>query len=194
MIRVAILGDIGSGKTFASKQFGYPIFNADEEVSKIYKKNKLCYLKIKKALPKFIVSNYLNKNELTNAILDDFRNLKKISRIIHPLVRKRLNNFLIKNKKRKIVVIDIPLFIENKLNKKNDILVYIEAKKNNIQKKLKKRKNYNKILFNNLRLLQLPLIKKKKMSKYKIVNNFNSNKIKKDIIKIKKKILDKWKK
>ena len=77
MIRVAILGDIGSGKTFASKQFGYPIFNADEEVSKIYKKNKLCYLKIKKALPKFILSNYLNKNELTNAILDDFRNLKK---------------------------------------------------------------------------------------------------------------------
>ena len=191
MIRVAILGDIGSGKTFASKQFGYPIFNADEEVSKIYKKNKLCYLKIKKALPKFILSNYLNKNELTNAILDDFRNLKKISRIIHPLVRKRLNNFLIKNKKRKIVVIDIPLFIENKLNKKNDILVYIEAKKNDIQKKLKKRKNYNKILFNNLRLLQLPLIKKKKMSKYKIVNNFNSNKLKKDIIKIKKKILDK---
>ena len=191
MIRVAILGDIGSGKTFASKQFGYPIFNADEEVSKIYKKNKSCYLKIKKALPKFILSNYLNKNELTNAILDDFRNLKKISRIIHPLVRKRLNNFLIKNKKRKIVVIDIPLFIENKLNKKNDILVYIEAKKNDIQKKLKKRKNYNKILFNNLRLLQLPLIKKKKMSKYKIVNNFNSNKLKKDIIKIKKKILDK---
>ena len=191
MIRVAILGDIGSGKTFASKQFGYPIFNADEEVSKIYKKNKLCYLKIKKALPKFILSNYLNKNELTNAILDDFRNLKKISRIIHPLVRKRLNNFLIKNKKRKIVVIDIPLFIENKLNKKNDILVYIEAKKNDIQKKLKKRKNYNKILFKNLRLLQLPLIKKKKMSKYKIVNNFNSNKLKKDIIKIKKKILDK---
>ena len=94
----------------------------------------------KKALPKFILSNYLNKNELTNAILDDFRNLKKISRIIHPLARKRLNNFLIKNKKRKIVVIDIPLFIENKLNKKNDILVYIEAKKNDIQKIKKKKK------------------------------------------------------
>ena len=60
-----------------------------------------------------------------------------------------------------------------------------------IFKKIKKKKNYNKILFNNLRLLQLPLIKKKKMSKYKIVNNFNSNKLKKDIIKIKKKILDK---
>ena len=54
MIRVAILGDIGSGKTFVSKQFGYPIFNADNEVSKIYNQDKSCFLKIKKALPKNI--------------------------------------------------------------------------------------------------------------------------------------------
>ena len=191
MIRVAILGDIGSGKTFVSKQFGYPIFNADEEVRKIYKKDKSCFLKIKKALPKFILSNSLNKNELMNAILDDFKNLKKISKIVHPLVRKKLNYFLIKNKKRKMVVLDIPLFIENKLNKQDDILVYIEAKKNDIQKKLKKRANYNEKIFNNLRLIQLPLAKKKRISEFKLVNNFNSNKIKKDIKIIKEKILSK---
>jgi len=191
MIRVAILGDIGSGKTFISKQFGYPIFNADEEVRKIYKKDKSCFLKIKKALPKFILSNSLNKNELMNAILDDFKNLKKISKIVHPLVRKKLNYFLIKNKKRKMVVLDIPLFIENKLNKQDDILVYIEAKKNDIQKKLKKRANYNEKIFNNLRLIQLPLAKKKRISEFKLVNNFNSNKIKKDIKIIKEKILSK---
>ncbi len=191
MIRVAILGDIGSGKTFVSKQFGYPIFNADEEVSKIYKKDKSCFLKIKKALPKFILSNSLNKNEITNAILDDFKNLNKISKIVHPLVRKKLNYFLIKNKKKKMVVLDIPLFIENKLHKKDDILVFIDAKKNDIQKKLKKRKNYNKTILNNLKLIQLPLAKKKRMSKFTLVNNFNSNKTKKDIIIIKKKILNK---
>ncbi len=191
MIRVAILGDIGSGKTFVSRQFGYPTFNADEEVRKIYKKNKLCFFKIKKALPKFILSDFLNKNEIKNAILDDFKNLKKISKIVHPLVRKKLNNFLIKNKNRKMVVLDIPLLIENKLNKKDDILIYIEAKKKNIQKKLKERESYNRKIFNNLRLIQLPLAKKKRMSEFKLVNNFNSNKIKKDIIKIKKKILNK---
>ncbi len=191
MIRVAILGDIGSGKTFVSRQFGYPTFNADEEVRKIYKKNKLCFFKIKKALPKFILSDSLNKNEIKNAILDDFKNLKKISKIVHPLVRKKLNNFLIKNKKRKMVVLDIPLLIENKLNKKDDILIYIEAKKKNIQKKLKERENYNRKIFKNLRLIQLPLAKKKRISEFKLVNNFNSNKIKKDIIKIKKKILNK---
>ena len=162
MIRVAILGDIGSGKTFVSKQFGYPIFNADNEVSKIYNQDKSCFLKIKKALPKFILSNSLKKNELTNAILNDFKNLKKISNVVHPLVRKKLNNFLIKNKKKKLVILDIPLFIENKLNKKNDILVYIEAKKTDIQKKLKKRKNSNKKILQNLRRIQLPLSKKRR--------------------------------
>ena len=191
MIRVAILGDIGSGKTFVSKQFGYPVFNADDEVAKIYKKDKSCFLKIKKSLPKFILSNSLNKNEITNAILDDFKNIKKISKIVHPLVRKRLKNFLIRNRKKKMVILDIPLFIENNLNKKNDILIYIKARKSDIQKKLKKRKNYNKKIIDNLRLIQLPLALKKKISEFTLINSFNSNRTKKDIIMIKNKILNK---
>ena len=40
MIRIGILGDIGSGKSFVSKAFGYPVFNADSEVGKLYKKNR----------------------------------------------------------------------------------------------------------------------------------------------------------
>ena len=38
MIRIAVIGDIGSGKSYVAKQFGYPVFNADNEVSKLYKK------------------------------------------------------------------------------------------------------------------------------------------------------------
>ena len=48
MIRIALTGGIGSGKTFISKLFGYPVFNADEVVTKIYAKNKNVYLKLKK--------------------------------------------------------------------------------------------------------------------------------------------------
>jgi len=39
MIRLAVLGDIGSGKSHIAKYFGYPVFNADSEVDKLYKKN-----------------------------------------------------------------------------------------------------------------------------------------------------------
>ena len=40
MIRVGILGDIGSGKSYVAKNFGYPVFNADTEVRTLYKKDK----------------------------------------------------------------------------------------------------------------------------------------------------------
>ena len=63
MIKVGILGDIGSGKSFVAKQFGYPVFNADK-VSDIYKNDKSCYNKIKKKFPKFIKSKILKKMSL----------------------------------------------------------------------------------------------------------------------------------
>ena len=56
MIKIAILGDIGAGKSFIAKQFGYPVFNADNEVKKIYSKDKGCYKKLKKAIPQYISS------------------------------------------------------------------------------------------------------------------------------------------
>ena len=56
MIRIGILGGIGSGKSHAAKQFGYPVFNADLEVGKLYKKNRKCYRKLQKALPHYIFS------------------------------------------------------------------------------------------------------------------------------------------
>ena len=48
MIRVGMMGGIGSGKSFIAKLFKYPVFNADEEVNRIYKKDKKCFFKLKK--------------------------------------------------------------------------------------------------------------------------------------------------
>ena len=62
MIRIAILGDIGSGKSFVAKNFGYPVFNADFEVSKLYQKEKKVFNKLKKELHNYILGknwNYL---------------------------------------------------------------------------------------------------------------------------------------
>ena len=61
MIRIGILGDIGSGKSFVAKNFGYPVFNADYEVSKLYEKNKKVYQKLKKILPEYIFEFPINK-------------------------------------------------------------------------------------------------------------------------------------
>ena len=128
MIKIGILGDIGSGKSFIARQFGCPVFNADKEVNKIYKKNRYCYKKLKNKLPKYIKSYPINKIELSKAIIANNKNLRKVVNIVHPIVRKEMNFFLKRNNKRKMVVLDIPLLIENKLNKKKDILIFIDTK------------------------------------------------------------------
>ena len=154
MIRIAVVGDIGSGKSYVAKQFGYPVFNADAAVIQLYKKNRKCFEKLKKVLPKYIISFPINKKEISKAIIDNKNNLKKIIKIIHPEVRASMNNFLSKNKSKKIIVLDIPLLIENKINKKKDVLVFIDAKKKEINKRLKKRPNYNLKMFKKLKKLQ----------------------------------------
>ena len=138
MIRIGILGDIGSGKTYIAKKFGYPVFNADAEVAALYKKSRKCYNKLKKILPNYISSFPVKKKELKRAISSNSSNLKKIIKIIHPEVRSKMKNFLKKNKNKKYVVLDIPLLLENKINKKSDVLIFVDAKKKEINKRLKK--------------------------------------------------------
>ena len=189
MIRISILGDIGSGKSNVAKQFGYPVFNADIEVKKIYKKNKNCFKKLKKALPKYIFSFPVKRKELSKAVVQGRNNIKKINKIIHPEVRLKMNQFLKKNRKKKAVILDIPLLLEGKINNKKDILVFVEAKKKEIIKRLQKRPNFYLKINNRLRKLQLPLEAKKRKSNFIIKNNFKNNFVKKNVKNILKKII-----
>ena len=189
MIRIAVVGDIGSGKSYIAKQFGYPIFNADVEVAKIYKKNRKCFNKLNKLLPKYITVFPVKKEALLKAIMANKNNIKKITKIIHPEVRSLVKNFIKKNKKRKIVVLDIPLLLENKINKKKDVLVYVDAKKKDINVRLKRRGNYNKKIIKKLRRLQLPLEIKKKRSDFIIKNDFKRKQCKKNVKKVLNKII-----
>ena len=101
-----------------------------------------------------------------------------------------MENFLDKNKKSKIVVLDIPLLIENKINKKGDVLVFVSSSKNNILKRLKKRPLFNKEILKTLKKNQSLLIKKRKLAYYIVDNNYPPNIMKKKIKLIKKKILN----
>ncbi len=189
MIRIAVVGDIGCGKSYIAKKFGCPVFNADDEVNKIYKKSKKCYYKLRKSLPNYIYSFPIKKNKLSEAILDKQNNIKKIIKIIHPEVRLKMNKFIKKNKNKKFVVLDIPLLIENKINKKNDILVFVEAKKKEINKRLKKRSGINHEIIKKFKKVQLPIEIKKRKSNFVIKNNFKNNNAKKNVKILMRKIL-----
>jgi len=177
MIRIGILGEIGSGKSYVASNFGYPVFNADHEVAKLYKLNKNVFNKLNKKLPKYIHSFPIEKIEISNAILANRINLKKIIKIVHFEIRKKMNVFLKKNKNKKIVILDIPLLLENKINKKKDILVYVQSNKSLILQRLKKRKNFNNELLKKFKNIQYSSVYKKKKSHFIIKNNFTKKSV-----------------
>ena len=189
MKRIGILGDIGSGKSYIAKCFGYPVFNADEEVGKLYKRDKRIYFKLKKILPNYINSFPINKNEISKAILANRINLKKIVKIVHLEIRKKMFFFLKKNTNKKIVILDIPLLLENKINKKKDILIFVQSKKTDILKRLKKRKNFNNQVFNKFQKIQFSASYKKRKSHFVILNDFSYKTIKIKIKKIRSQII-----
>ena len=175
MIKIGILGDIGSGKSYVAQNFGYPVFNADYEVAKLYQKNRKVFNKLKKDLPKYIFSFPMEKKEISNAILANKNSLDKIIKIVHFEIKKKMNLFLKKYKNSKIVILDIPLLLENKI--KNDILVYVQSKRSSILKRLKKRKNFNQKLLKKFKAIQLPISYKKKKSQFIIKNNFTKKSV-----------------
>ena len=181
MIIIGILGDIGAGKSYVAQNFGYPVFNADYEVARLYQQNKNIFNKLKAKLPKYINSFPIEKKEISDAILANKNNLKKIIKIVHFEIRKKLNNFLKKNRNKRIVILDIPLLLENKINRKNDILVFIQSKKSNILKRLKKRPNFNQKLLSKFKNIQLSLDYKKNKSNFIIKNDFTRKSVKKDV-------------
>ena len=191
MIRIVVVGEIGSGKTYVAKLFGFPVFNADKEVSKIYMNNRDIYKKLKKQLPMFIFSFPIKKKEIGNAVKNNSKNLKIISKIVHPVVRNNMFKFLKDNNSKEAVVLDIPLYFENKLNKKTDTIIFISAKKKLINSALKKRGKSDLKLLKKIGKFQQPLWMKKKKSNYKIINNFQSENLKNKVKILKHKILNK---
>ena len=190
MIRIATVGEIGSGKSYVAKLLGFPVFNADIQINKIYKNNYKCFLLLKKKLPQFIKSYPIRKSEILKAILTNKKNLKKITKTVHPIVRSYMLNFIKRNKKKKAIVLDVPLYFENKINKKGDVIIFVEAKKSEINNRLKKRPNFNFKIFSKLKKIQLPVHFKKKKANFIIKNNFKNVSLKKNVKIIKKKILN----
>ena len=78
MIKLGIIGGIGSGKSFVAKLFNVPVFNADKEVNYLYKNSRECFKKLNKQIPNFIKSFPISKKELIAAINHNNKNLEKI--------------------------------------------------------------------------------------------------------------------
>lgn len=189
MIKVGILGSVGSGKSFVAnifKELGFNIFSADQVVSQIYERNKNINKKISIFFKLKLNRGKINKNELRDTLKKNPKKFKYLNKIIHPIVRKKLILFLSKYKKTKLVVLDIPLLIENKMFNFVDIFIFVKTKPNFFKIRIKKRRNLDKQFLKLLENQQADEKIKKSYADF-TVDNFTKDKVKLQV----KKILDK---
>ena len=181
MIKIGITGSIASGKTTASKILSYkrgPLFSADKTIKKFYTNNNFKKLLIKE----LNIEKKLNlKDSLRKKILNSKLNIKKLEKIIHPMVRNEMKKFTSRHKNKSIIFYEIPLLVENKLMKHFNVIILIKAKKK-IRLKRFKNKGGNEKLFNMLNSKQLSYKKKSKFSDYIVVNEKNLNILKKNLL------------
>ena len=186
MIKIGITGSISSGKTTASKFVSSKrgaLFSADKVVKKLYKEKKFRQIVEKKLK----ISSKLNlKKEIKKKIFKNSKYLKIIEKIIHPLVRKEMNIFFKKNKKKKFLFLEIPLLIESKLSRHFDVLIFIKSKKN-LRLRRYLSNGGTKKLFVILDKQQLKDTKKMKYCDHVVVNNTSLSILKRKLSNIIKK-------
>ena len=191
MVRVGILGSVGSGKSFIAnifKELNFNIFSADNEVANIYKNNKIVNKKIAKFFKLKLYKSKINKQELRDCLKKKPNKFGFLNKVIHPIVRKKLVLFLSKFKKNRLVVLDVPLLVENKMFEFVDIFILIKTKSTFFKNRIKKRKNLDKQFLNILKKQQTSEKIKESYADF-IIYNSSKSKVKLHVKNIIDKIL-----
>ena len=177
-MKIGITGSLASGKTTASKILAKkrgPLFSADSVVKDIYRNPHFKSL-VSKTFK--IKNNKKIKSSLKKIILDDKKNIRILENIIHPLVRKKMENFSSIHKRKKLIFYEIPLLVESKLMKFFNVIIFIKANRKIRLKRFKSKLGDEK-LFKLLDSKQFPDKKKTKICDHIVVNEKNLKILKK---------------
>ena len=186
-IKIGITGSIGMGKTTVSLMFkknGIEVWNADLEVHKLYKNGNNGYKNIISIYPQLKGEIEIDRKKLSNLIRQKIIDLKKIEKIIHPLLKKSRVNFIKENKKEKIIAFEIPLLYETEANKWLDYVISVYCSKKTQMDRLYERKNFNKNNVNYLLSKQISIEHKNKNADFLINTDQKIITVEKEVRKI----------
>ena len=147
MIKIAITGNIASGKSTISKiirELGFKVFDSDKEVKKALTKKDLINeisKEFKSKIPRLIKKNIIDKAKLGEFVFSNPDELKKLEQIVHPKIWERKEKFFEKNCNEPVVFLDIPLLFEKKLQSKFDFIIRARVSEKFKEKSIKKKKH-----------------------------------------------------
>ncbi|UXN06319.1 dephospho-CoA kinase [Bartonella sp. HY761] len=116
MIILGLTGSIGMGKSTTAaffKKYGIAVYSSDEAVHELYLEEPALSL-IEETFPNTVINGEVSRQNLSSYVVGNSDNLKKLEAIIHPLVRKKEQDFIKfhQDNCEKLVVLDIPLLFE----------------------------------------------------------------------------------
>tara|TARA_B100001939_G_scaffold105271_1_gene90990 strand:+ start:151 stop:735 length:585 start_codon:yes stop_codon:yes gene_type:complete len=186
-IKIGITGSIGMGKTTVLLMFkknGIKVWNADLEVHKLYKNGNEGYEKIISIYPELKDKIEIDRKKVSNLIRQKKIDLKKIEKIIYPLLKKNRLDFIKENEKERIIAFEIPLLYETGANKWLDYIISVYCSKKTQMERLNKRKNFNKDKINYLLSKQISVKNKNKFANFLINTDQNIVDVEKEVRKI----------
>src|SRR3989338_8163519 len=169
---IGITGNFGSGKTTVSNMFrkhGFEVINADKLYHGIYNKNKVLRNKIKKEF------GTLNRNEIKKIVFNDYKKLKKLNEITHPIIIKGIKNKIQEIQKNKNdgvkIALDVPLLIEAKMQNMFDKIVVVKCDEKTQIKRLLKKGKHSEEEIKNIIKSQMPIEEKIKYADFVVDNS-----------------------
>ena len=192
MIKVAITGGIGTGKTTISSMFadkGIPVFNSDEIAKEIMNTNSLLKNEIVTAFgDKIYDKNRLNKEYLSDAIFNNETLLKKINAIVHPYVADEFNSW-IEEQDSKYIIYESAIIFENQAEDFFDKIICVTASEEDVISRVMKRNNFSVDKIKSIINKQLPNDAKIQKSDY-VIENINISKLSDKVLEIHNDIMD----
>ena len=192
MIKIGLTGSIGMGKTETGKIFselGFPIYNADDVVHKLYEPGQKGAEKIKEVFPNSINSDgSVNRESLSAEVLGNVEKIRVLESIIHPLVGEDREIFFQENVDSPAVVLDIPLLFETGGEKFVDIVVVVDAPTDIQEERVLSRPNMTKEKLEKIIAEQIPNDIKKEKADFVVDTSVSIEDAKLQVINILKKI------
>ena len=171
MIRLALTGSIGMGKSTVARMFeraGIPVFDADAVVRELQANDAKVIASIGARFPEAVSNGVLDREMLGRMVLGYPNELEALEAIMHPEVQAARERFLQDHSDAPALLFDIPLLFETGGEKEFDKVVVVSAPPEVQRRRVLKRPGMNERKLDSILERQMPDSEKRSLADFVI--------------------------